>query len=537
MVASDSAYASQAGLGILKAGGNAVDAAVAVSFALGVTRPYSTGLGGGGFTIVRFADGRIIVQDSRETAPAAAAPDMYASRAGDAGIPEQLYGYGAVGVPGLLAGRCQLLARHGTMSLEKLVAPAIELAASGFPVDAHYRENAESALKRFERYPALRASCGYVYRVHLRDGALPAIGDTMTQPALAKLLREIALGGADFFYRGPLADAIEQLMSTHDGIITKADLVGYLERGVRERQPVVGAYRGLIVISMPPPSSGGVTLVQALNILERFDLAKLHHDDPAAAMHVQIEAMKHAFADRARWFGDTDFVKVPVDFLLSKGYAAEIASRLAPDRTAATEQYGTAQLPEDSGTSHFSIADKFGNVVVSTETINTAFGSLAAVDEWGLILNNQMDDFAAEPGKPNAYGLMQSKNNAIEPHKRPLSSMAPTIVLKGDEPVLMLGASGGPRIISSVLNVMLAAIDFGDSPDAAMLRRRPHHQWLPDAVFFDTDPPQALREKLEKLGHTIAPRNKDGIVQAIVRVGGEWVGVSDPRKGGRPAGY
>jgi len=537
MVASDSAAASAVGRDILKSGGNAVDAAVAVSFALGVTRPYSTGLGGGGFTILRLADGRVFVQDCRETAPAQATADMYARSGDDTDIPEQLYGYRAAAVPGVLAGRCQLLKEHGTMPLARLVAPSITLASDGFPVDAHYRESAESALKRYKKYPKLQEYCRYVYDVHLRGGNLPAIGDTVRQPALAGLLREIARGGAEFFYLGPLADAIDRHMRDQGGVITKEDLAWYLDHGVRVREPVMGDYRGRTIISMPPPSSGGITLVQALNILEPFDMAKLHREDPAAAMHVQIEAMKHAFADRARWFGDTDFVKVPVGLLLSKKYAAELASRIKPDRTAPIDSYGVTQLPDDSGTSHFSIVDRFGNVVVSTETINTSFGSLAAIDEWGLILNNEMDDFAAEPGKPNAYGLIQSSRNAIEPHKRPLSSMAPTIVLKGDKPVLMLGASGGPRIISSVLNVMLGVIDFSDDPARAMLRRRPHHQWMPDTVFFDADPPQALREGLERRGQKIASEHRKGIVQAIVRVGDEWVGVSDPRKGGRPAGY
>ena len=287
---------------------------------------------------------------------------------------------------------------------------------------------------------------------------------------------------------------------------------------------------------MPSSSSGGVALAETLNILEKLDFHAVAKRDPALAMHLQLEAMKHAFADRARWFGDQDFVKVPTGPLMSKAYAAMLAKSISPDHVGPLDRYGSTTLPDDSGTSHFCVADKFGNVVVSSETINTEFGSLVAVDEWGLILNNEMDDFTAEPGKPNAFGLVQSAQNAIGPRKRPLSSMSPTIVLKDDKPFLLLGASGGPRIISSVLNVLLGVTDFGQSLEDAMQRPRPHHQWSPDLVFFDSLPPPAdIAAGLTSRGHKLADKKRTGIVQAIVRSENGWIGASDPRKGGQPA--
>jgi gamma-glutamyltranspeptidase/glutathione hydrolase len=288
------------------------------------------------------------------------------------------------------------------------------------------------------------------------------------------------------------------------------------------------------VITMPPPSSGGIALAESLNILEHLEYRKVLKNNAGQARHYQVEALKHAFADRARWLGDSDFCEVPQELLTSESYARELAGRIASRSVKSLENYGVAQLPDDAGTSHFCIVDRDGNIVIGTETINTEFGSLAAVDEWGLILNNEMDDFAANPGKPNAYGLTQSICNAVAPGKRPLSSMSPTIVLKDDQPVLALGASGGPRIISSVLNVTLALTVGGESLASAMLKARPHHQWRPDQVFFDKEPPPDV-SILAQWGHDISGVRKTGVVQAILREGNEWVGASDPRKGGRPA--
>jgi gamma-glutamyltranspeptidase/glutathione hydrolase len=536
IVASDSAQASEAGIGILESGGNAVDAAAAVSFALAVTRPYSTGLGGGGFMIARFADGRIVVQDFRETAPSAATPEMYvdAAKAGIGGPVRSQVGYLAVAVPGLVAGRCQALAQFGTMPLAQVIVPAAQLAKAGFPVDGHYVEATRKVLKLYERNPPLKESCSYVYETHLRRGRLRAVGERLVQPQLGGLLEGIARSGPNFFYHGPVAEAIAREMKTHGGILTEKDLASYQ---VRRREPVRSTYREYEIIGMPPPSSGGITLAEILNILETVDLSAESQRDPALAVHYQIEAMRHAFADRARWLGDSDFTTVPVERLISKSYARQLAGRLNPDGARAIADYGTVSLPDDGGTSHFCVVDRSGNVVVSTETINTSFGSLAAVGEWGLILNNEMDDFAAEPGVPNAFSLVHSERNAVAPGKRPLSSMSPTIVLKNGEPYLLLGASGGPRIITSVLNVLLSVTDFGLSLEQAMLAPRPHHQWQPDQVFFDTDPTAEMKKGLAIRGHQLSAKRKTGIVQAVLRDKDGWIGASDPRKGGRPAGY
>jgi len=536
MVASDSHYASLAGIEILQAGGNAVDAAVATSFALGVTRPYSTGLGGGGFLIARFADGRLLTVDYRETAPSLARADMY-DRAIDAGAGSanpSRYGYLAVAVPGLLAGQCEVLELHGTMPLRRVLQPAIRLAESGYAVDENYVTGAENLVKKYEKDPTLKRSCAYVYRQYLGSGNPPKVGDRLCQPELARLLKGIGEGGADFFYRGPVASAIERVMKEHGGLVTADDLSGYR---VKHRRPIVIEYRDYQIIAMPPPSSGGIALAESLNILESVDLRTMTREDPVLAAHYRVEAMKHAFADRARWLGDDDFADVPVQRLTSKAYARRLASMIRPDRSVELDTYGCDDIQDDSGTSHFCVVDRFGSVVVATETINTVFGSLAAVPEWGLILNNEMDDFAARPGEANIFGLVQSDRNAIAPHKRPLSSMSPTIVLKDSEPFLLLGASGGPRIISSVLNVLLNVTDCDMPLDQAILARRPHHQWRPNQIYFDDTPPHLIEIGLRSMGHDFAKQHRTGVVQAILLTTDGWCGASDPRKGGRPAGY
>ncbi len=535
MVASDSRYASRAGLEMLQQGGNAIDAAVATSFALAVTRPYSTGLGGGGFMIARFADGRVIVQDFRETAPAAATPGMYAKPAGDEPRPSPSeFGHLAVAVPGVVAGRCQALAQWGTLPLNRVLEPAAKLALSGFPIDADYLRHIQEIIPIYTKHSSLRTSCNYVYETHLFGGRTVEAGEVLRQPALGGLLYALGAGGADWFYKGPVAKAIARDMQRHGGIITEADLAAYQPK---LREPLLATYRDYKLILMPSPSSGGVVLAQSLNILEASGFAQVAKQDPPAALHLQIEALKHAFADRSRWMGDQDFVRLPVARLTSKEYAAQLAKKIEKDRVVDLAAYGIANLPDDRGTSHFCVVDTAGNVVVSSETINTTFGSLAAVDEWGLILNNEMDDFTAEPGKANAFGLIQSAQNAIAPGKRPLSSMSPTIVLKNDEPYLLLGASGGPRIISSVLNVLLGVTDFGLSLEEAMQRLRPHHQWSPDNVSFDREPPADLVAALASRGHKVTDKRKTGIVQSIRRTSDGWIGASDPRKGGQPAGY
>jgi gamma-glutamyltranspeptidase/glutathione hydrolase len=528
MVATDSVYASQAGLAILRAGGNAIDAAAAVSFALAVARPESTGLGGGGFLMARFADGRMVVADYREKAPAASSPDLYAKLIAEHpdDPPPSQFGYRAVAVPGVVAGQASLLADHGTLPLSVVVQPAIRLAREGFPVDAHYVHACEEVAEDYARYPALAETCGYVYRVHLRSGNLPRVGDRLVQPALGRLLEQIAEQGADGFYAGDVARSFAQTMNEQAGLIDPDDLSSYR---VVYRKPVTTTYRGFDVISMPPPSSGGVCLIEALNILGRRDRTQ--------ATHWLVEAMKHAFADRARWLGDPDFASVPVSWLTSKTYAHAMARTVDPAATHDPAAYGADRIPDDRGTSHFCIVDQWGNAVVATETINTSFGSLAAIDDWGLILNNEMDDFAAVAGEPNVYGLKHSARNAVQPGKRPLSSMTPTMVLRDGQPYLLLGGSGGPRIISSVLGVLVQVIDLKMPLEDAVTARRVHHQWWPNEVVFDAPPDPALAEGLRDRGHQISDKRRTGVIQALLIQDGQLIGASDPRKGGRPAGY
>ena len=536
MVAADSPYASYAGLLALQAGGNAIDAAAAVSFALAATRPDSTGLGGGGFMIARMADGKIIVQDFRESAPAAATPDMFVKAVAkdpDGPSPSQ-YGYLSVAVPGLVAGRCEAVAKWGTLPLAKVLEPAIDLAKRGFSLDHHNGTARRRGLKLLEKNPPLEK-----YGSYIRDTFfdLPK-GDRAAQrvklPGLTATFEGIARDGADFFYKGPVAKSLADAMKKNGGIITESDLASYK---VISREPLRTTYRNYEIIGMPPPSSGGVALAQALNMLEVVDYASVVKKDAALGMHYQIEALKHAFADRSRWLGDADFAQIPVAALTSKAYAKKLAGRFDAAKVIAVEQYGSASLPDDAGTSHFVVADKHGNVVVSTETINTDWGSFVTLPEWGLIFNNEMDDFVSEPGKPNAFDLVQSDRNAIAPGKRPLSSMAPTIVLKNKKPYLMLGASGGPRIISSVLHVMLAVLDRDMPLGRVLVDPRPHQQWQPDEVYFDRDADEALVESLRSRGHKVSSERRSGVVQAILRARNGWIGASDPRKGGRPKGY
>ncbi|MCP4593392.1 MAG: gamma-glutamyltransferase [bacterium] len=537
MVASDSPEASQAGLEILRAGGNAVDAAAAVSFALAVARPQSTGLGGGGFMLIRkAADGQVSALDYREAAPQASTPEMFCapppSAAGRA--PAMSYGYLAVAVPGVLAGQAEAVDSFGTMPLKRLLQPAIRLAEQGFAADQHYARAARTALQAYQKYPELVTSCAYVHRVHLGGGQPPQVGARVVQPELARLLRAIANEGPSVFYRGPVAEAIERTMRARGGCMTRADLAEY--RALR-RTPLRARYRGYDLIVMPPPSSGGTCVVETLNILETFDLPALWANNRPLGTHYLVEAMRHAFADRARWMGDPDFSALPVQRLTDKAYGRELAARIRPDHTVALEACGVAAPRADHGTSHICVVDQWGNAVVATETINTSFGSFAAVDEWGLILNDEMDDFATQPGTPNVYDLIQSERNAPQPLKRPLSSMSPTIVLEDGQVLLLVGGSGGPRIISAVLNVLVGVLDGGRPLPEAVAARRVHHQWKPDHVYFDSAPPAELKSYLESLGHSVSDRPRGAAVQAIQVTSDGLIGVADPRKGGRPAGY
>lgn len=538
MVASDSVFASQAGAAILRKGGNAVDAAVATSFALSVTRPYSMGLGGGGFMMVRLgATGEVFVLDYRERAPVAATPGMFVqARDGDPeGPAPSEYGGLAAGVPGLVAGHEAALKRLGTKSMRDVLEPAVRLAADGFAVDGHYCAVVRDCLDDMARQPRLAEIGRDLQRTYLFGGRTPRPGAILRQPELADCLRALQGQGAVAFYRGAVAEAIVRANRAAGGVLSLADLAGYAPTW---REPLRVRYRNRFeILLMPPPSSGGICLAETLNILEQWDLAAVRRRDESLAAHLTIEALKHAFADRAALLGDADFVDVPVARLTGKAYARELASNIREEAVAEVAAYGV-QL-KDAGTSHFSVVDRWGNVVACTETINTGFGSWVVVPEYGIVLNNEMDDFTAEPGKPNAFGLTQSSRNAVAPGKRPLSSMSPTIVLRDGRPVLALGASGGPRIITGTLQVLLNVVEFDLPIGEAIERPRFHHQWLPNVVYrnqFAADSP--VIKGLERRGHRISADREGAVVQAVQLLpDGRLVGASDPRKGGRPAGY
>lgn len=536
MVASDSTEASQIGADVLTQGGNAFDAAIATSCALAVSRPQSTGLGGGGFLVAYVAkEKRFVALDFREVAPAGATRERYAQLAAEAGDgpPPSIYGGNASGVPGLVAGLAEIHRRYATRPWRDLVLPASKLADTGFRADDTYEGACRKALKDIDKWPQLKEQHAELYRTLLGGGKGPADGDTVKRPDLAEALRILASDGPHAFYEGPLGAALVKANQAAGGVLTTEDLAAYR---VREREPLHAMFNGHEIIAMPPPSSGGVCIIETLNILSAFaadfpgGLPAMRNDNYPPAL---VTALKHSFADRARWLGDPDFCRVPVALLTSPAYAAKLIKQCPTQ----LDDFGSPQLPDDQGTSHFSIIDKNGNVVAFTETINGNFGSFVVAAPYGIVLNNQMDDFATDPGKPNLFGLIQGEGNAVAPGKRPLSCMSPTIVLKDGQPVLVLGASGGPLIITSVLQVLLNVVEFRLPLDEALTAVRIHHQWRPDEVNFDRDPPGALVETLKGAGHTISTRRRTGIVQAIqVLPDGTLVGASDVRKGGRPAG-
>jgi len=534
MVASDSPCASRVGADVLRAGGNAFDAAIATSLSLSVTRPEATGLGGGGFLVAYVAaEKRFVALDFREMAPAAATARYYARlvQSGADGPSPTIYGGNAVAVPGQVAGLEEIRRRYATRSWAELAAPAIALAEDGFEADEAFVRACREALADFDRWPALRQKHAAIYQTLLGGGRPPAVGDRILRRGLAKALRALAEQGSGAFYQGPIAAAIVDAVRAADGILTLDDLRNYR---VVERQPLRARLDRCEIVTMPPPSSGGVCLIEALNVLEctaaeAGGVRALSRMARYAAC--LVEAMRHAFADRARWLGDPDFCVVPVARLISRQYACELARR----RPTRPEDFGS--LPEDRGTSHFCVADAIGNIVSLTETINGTFGSLAIAEPYGIVLNNQMDDFLTVPGQANLYGLVQSDANLVGPGKRPLSSMAPTIVLADGHPLLVLGAAGGPRIISAVMQVILNVVERGQSLEEAISAVRLHHQWQPDELYADREPPPELVESLRQAGYTLSPARKSSTVQAIQFLpDGTMIGASDPRRGGRPVG-
>ncbi len=528
IVASACPIASAVGAGILERGGNAVDAAVAVGFALAVTYPQAGNIGGGGFMLVRLGSGRTTFLDFRERAPLAARRDMYLDERGEIIENLSLLGALAAGVPGSVSGLHRAHELHGTLPWADLLAPAVALARGGFPVSARLAASLERLEPYIERYPGLR-------RFRRPDGSALAPGDTLVQPELAGTLEIIARDGPRGFYDGPIADLIVAGTRDGGGIISKEDLAAY---ATAERAPVRGDYRGFEIISAPPPSSGGAILIEILNVLERFDLGAMNAFSEEA-IHVTVEAERRGFADRARYLGDPDFVEDMSALLTSKDYAGELARTIAPRASSSSSVAGAdAAGREKRETTHYSVVDKRGNAVATTVTLNDSYGSRFMVEGAGFLLNNEMDDFSVKAGAPNLYGLVGGEANAIEPGKRMLSSMAPTIVLREGKPVLVLGTPGGSTIITTVAQVIVDIVDFGMTLEEAVAAPRFHHQWLPDAIRFEPGIlTERLRRRLEDRGHSIDERSDSiGDVQAIHMGGACPCGVSDPRGGGAAAG-
>ncbi|MGE0485090.1 MAG: gamma-glutamyltransferase [Gammaproteobacteria bacterium] len=519
-IASAHPDATAAGREVLEAGGNAFDAAVAVSAALAVVEPYSSGIGGGAFFLLhRAEDGAERFVDARETAPAAASADMYLDENGEFVRARSLDGGLAAAIPGLPAALVHLAHQYGRLELAQSLAPAIRLAREGFETGPRY------AMMAGYRAAALRAT-GTAAAVFLVDGEAPPPGTRIVQPELAATLESIAADGAESFYRGELAQRLVAGVKAAGGIWSLEDLATY---EVRERTPIVGQYHDIRVVSAPPPSSGGIVLLEALNILERYDLAQL---DAASRMHVVIEAMRRAYRDRADFLGDPDFTAIPVEHLIDKDYADWLARDLALDHaTPSSSLPPVGAKPEGRDTTHFSVIDAAGNRVAATLSINTPFGSTVMPPGTGVVLNNEMDDFSAAPLTPNTYGLVGAGANSIAPHKRPLSSMTPTFV-EGPERVGILGTPGGSRIISMVL---IGVLEYaaGKPPAAWVAAPRYHHQYLPDTVQYeDGGIPADIAAALTARGHTLSEVGRNyGNMQAIAwdRASGEVEAASDPR--------
>ena len=523
--------ATDAAIQAMRNGGNAIDAAVAAALTLGVVDGHNSGIGGGCFLLIRLADGSFAAIDGRETAPGAATRDLFV-REGKADPHLSQTGALASGVPGALAAYDLAIRRYGKLPLKQHLLAAARIAEEGFALDRTYAGRLAATAAELKQFEASRA-------VFLReDGSIYKAGEVLRLPDLGRTYRAVSEQGIQWFYRGQFARATEQWMMRHEGALTAEDFRKY---EATLRAPVTNTYRGCQIIGFPPPSSGGVHVAQILNILEHFDLQAMGPNSPDF-IHVVTEAMKLAFADRAHWLGDPDFVAVPRG-LVSREYAASLAKLIRLDRATRVPRHGT---PADAGqnvfgkhTTHFSTADADGNWVACTATINTSFGSKVVIPGTGVVLNNQMDDFSAQPGATNFFGLVGAEANAIAPGKRPLSSMSPTIVLKDGRPILSVGAAGGPTIISQTVLAILHAIDFGMPVEAALAQPRFHHQWNPDELKIERKVGAATLRELEKRGHKLAPVDSLGAAQAVAweAKGKTFAGAADPRGEGRADGW
>lgn len=530
MVATEQELATQIGVDILKAGGNAVDAAVAVGFALAVALPNAGNIGGGGFMMVHDAkSGKDIALDFREVAPKGASRNMYLDDKGNVVDGKSLFTHYAVGVPGTVAGMTHALSRWGSMPLSTVMAPAIALADKGYPVSITLAKTLGQEKKNMGKWPATQA-------IFWKNGAPLQAGEPLVQKDLAQSLRLISQQGAKAFYQGEIAQKIAAEMAPHPHAITLQDLRDYK---VVEREPVRGTYRGYQIVTMPPPSSGGAHLLQILNMMERWPM-KQWGADSAQSVHYMTEAMKLAYADRAEYLGDPDFVKIPLQGLISKRYADALATGIKPQQAKPSQDIkpGKPQPYESDQTTHYSVVDKAGNAVAVTYTLNTNFGSGIVAKGTGILLNNEMDDFAAKPGVANAYGLVGGDANAVQAGKRPLSSMTPTLVLKDGKPALVTGSPGGARIITTVLQQIVNYIDYGMNPLEAAATPRFHHQWTPDELRIEKGFSVDTLNLLQQWGHKVALKPAMGRTQTIEIRNGLLLGASDPRNpDGRTMGF
>jgi gamma-glutamyltranspeptidase/glutathione hydrolase len=544
MVASVHEFASRAGIEMLQAGGNAVDAAVATGFALAVVHPQAGNLGGGGFLLLRNANGKVHFVDFREKAPAAATENMYLDAQGNV-IPESskdssVVGYRSVGVPGTVAGLVYAEKQYGKLSIAKVMAPAIKLARDGFPLAYEDTQDLEND-KYLAQFPESK-------RIFLRGGNYFQPGEILRQPELSRTLERLAKD-PDEFYHGAMARELAAAIHKGGGLVTAEDLAAY---EVKEREPIRGSYRGSDIISAPPPSSGGVALVEILNILEGFELTKFGNRS-ADAIHLEVEAFRRAFFDRADFMGDPDFSKVPVAQLIDKKYAsawrdsidfshASISKDLKRPSFSELERVahsGTTAIREPENTTHYSVVDGEGNAAAVTTTLNDSFGSRATATGLGFLLNDEMDDFTSKPGVPNNYGLIQGPANAIGPGKRPLSAMTPTIVLKDGKLFLVLGSPGGPTIITTVANVLIGVVDFSLDIQEAVNAPRFHHQWLPDGILVEDRLSPDTMNILRSKGHKLKIEHFWGDSECIMvdPKTGERLAGSDGRNNGKAVGY
>ena len=524
MVVSQRKIASEVGAQILKKGGNAIDAAVATGLALAVVLPRAGNLGGGGFMIVHLAkENKTIAIDYREKAPSAADRDLFLDENGDYDKKKAQFSLLSAGVPGSVAGFHHALTKYGTITWQEALEPAIKLAEQGFEIP-HDLANTLASERYRKRLSSNPAAAKVFFK---KDKSIYSAGETLVQTDLAWTLKELSKNGPDAFYKGEIAKLIVQEMEANGGLITLEDLKNY---NVAERKPLVGQYKNFEIVSMPPSSSGGTHLIQMLNMLEEFPIKEMGFGS-ADSIHIMAEVMKRAYADRSKYLGDSDFYKVPSS-LTSKDYAKALNKDISVEEITPSSEVapGNPYPYESPDTTHFSVMDQYGNAVSNTYTLNFSYGSGMMIPGTGMLINNEMDDFSSKPGTPNGYGLLGSEANAIEPNKRPLSSMTPTIIFKDNEPYMVFGSPGGSRIITTVLQVAMNVMEHDMNIAQAVHSPRMHHQWLPEVLMieqgFGVDTENLLKQK----GYRLYPSSTMGSVQAIIKKGNYFYGSADPRR-------